>query len=113
MIVMETPIPAPRLEPSSIDPVEPCHRAGWNAHVDTRRDGHRLALAHQNFLRRYFMNSNGIDHGCRASGPSTESSGSAQGPPDVVAHLAIALVRHVRELRRRGVPVPMEIDDLA
>jgi excisionase family DNA binding protein len=41
------------------------------------------------------------------------SNGRAQRWPDLITHLALALYRHARELRRDSVPVPPEIEDLA
>jgi excisionase family DNA binding protein len=43
-----------------------------------------------------------------ASGP-----GGASQPPELVRHLAVALSRHVRDLRRAGTFIPAEVEELA
>ena len=47
----------------------------------------------------------------RSYKPST--AGGVQRPSDVITHLALALLRHVRELHHGGIPVPGEIEELA
>ncbi len=58
------------------------------------------------------MSNNVIDHSHRPIGHSIRSNGNGR-QPDIVAHLATALARHVRELRLGGAPVPTEIEELA
>ena len=54
----------------------------------------------------------GFDHddSCPTCRPG--SNGAAHRPPQIITHLAIALSRHVRELRHDCVPVPGEIEEL-
>jgi excisionase family DNA binding protein len=54
--------------------------------------------------------------GMRGEPQPTHGPGSndgAQRRADVIAHLALALSRHVQELRRDFLPVPTEIEELA
>jgi excisionase family DNA binding protein len=45
---------------------------------------------------------------CESSG-----AGDIAFPPQIVRHLALALMRHVQHLRKNGLHVPPEIDELA
>jgi excisionase family DNA binding protein len=54
-----------------------------------------------------------IHNGCHATtDPAGLGDGSSQAP-ELVKHLALALSRHVRDLRQAGVSVPAEVDELA
>jgi len=59
------------------------------------------------------MSVNGLNRGDQDSIDKTSSNGDAQWQPDLIIHLALALSQHLRELRRSGMPVPREIDELA
>ena len=45
--------------------------------------------------------------------PGTPACARREQPGDIVTHLALALTRHVRQLRHDGLRVPASIDDLA
>lgn len=59
------------------------------------------------------MSPNGLNRWDEQSADRARSSGCPHRQPDLITHLAIALSRHTRELRRSGLPVPQEIEDLA
>ncbi len=58
------------------------------------------------------VSENGTHGRCQLSpGPATSGDVSTQ-PPELVRHLAVALSRHVRNLRQTGVAVPAEVEEL-
>ena len=58
------------------------------------------------------MTISGIRYGCQSSVDLPGLIDSPQ-PPELVKHLAVALSRHVRDLRQAGRVVPADVDELA
>jgi excisionase family DNA binding protein len=55
----------------------------------------------------------GLRNGCHSSVVLPGLSDVSPQPPELVKHLAVALSRHVRDLRQAGCAVPPEVDELA
>ena len=59
------------------------------------------------------MTISGIRNGCQPSVVLPSLIDLSPQPPGLVKHLAVALSRHVRDLRQAGRVVPAEVDELA
>jgi excisionase family DNA binding protein len=59
------------------------------------------------------MTISGIRNGCQSSVVLPGLIDVSPQPPELVKHLAVALSRHVRDLRQAGRVVPADVDELA
>jgi excisionase family DNA binding protein len=58
------------------------------------------------------MTGDGSYEECRGVAKPSGRGGASQ-PPELVTHLAVALSRHVRDLRQAGAFIPAEVEELA